>query len=35
MEVRFEEEMVCAIFQHSRDLSAKQGKYVDMKLEPE
>jgi len=35
MEVRFEGEMVCAIFQHSRDISAKQGKYVDMKLEPE
>ena len=35
MQVRFEEEMVCAIFQHSRDISEKQGKYIDVKLEPE
>lgn len=35
MHVRFEEEMVCAIFQHSRDISEKQGKYIDAKLEPE
>jgi len=35
MKVHFEEEMVCAIFQHSRDVSAKQGKYIDVKLEPQ
>src|SRR5262245_645985 len=35
MQVRFEEEMVCAIYQHSRDISEKQGKFVDVKLEPD
>jgi hypothetical protein len=35
MRVQFREEMVCSIFQHGRDISAKQGKYVDLKLEPE
>ena len=34
MKVQFQSAMTCAIFQHSRELSAKQGKYLDVKLEP-
>src|SRR5688500_14842802 len=35
MRVRQNEEMHCRINQHNRELSAQQGKYIDLKAEPD